>query len=141
MSEIQKSNSIYYKCVNIIKILYAIPEVEKYLFPEGIECHMADFDPVNILWSCLRLGNPLCILFNQTKPTILLIISEVEILNGNFKNEHKKCVFHFLVACKQELNIDEENLFNISDLYVNDTNGFVKVINTIMIIIEILNQK
>jgi cell division control protein 24 len=42
-------------------------------------------------------------------------------------NKSKACVYHFIVACKEQLQFSEDELFTVTDLYQNDTNGFVKV--------------
>ena len=126
------SVSLYQQTMTTIEQLYSIPSFELYLFPEGIHNLMETtdgnpmIDPVAVLWGCFRLGAPLCHLINQFKPAKPLAVPDVSGLTS-YNNTCKKCIYHFLIACKEELNIPESELFSISELYKDDTNGFVKV--------------
>jgi cell division control protein 24 len=82
-------------------------------------------DPLTKLWRLCRLGSPLCTLFNALDPEHPLKVDQNPILNS--VNACKASVYHFIVACRKELLFPEDEMFTISDLYQNDTNGFVKV--------------
>ncbi|KAJ3383673.1 hypothetical protein HDU92_004015 [Lobulomyces angularis] len=124
----------------LLEKLYCIPGFETYLFPQGyqqIPDHLIRVDI--ILWDCFRLGASLCYLMNQTQPRNYLIVPDVSLVQKNsYTNTCKKSVYHFLISCKQEFNIPEEDLFNISELYKNDTSGFMKVLKTVTFVTDIL---
>lgn len=86
-------------------------------------------DPVTQLWQCFRLGAPLCWLFNAMGPAEDLFINPDA--NRSNANECKKQVAKYIMAVRQELGWSTEEMFTVSQLYLNDTNGFVQVIRTI----------
>ncbi|KAG2216464.1 hypothetical protein INT45_006535 [Circinella minor] len=87
-------------------------------------------DPLSKLWFICRQGASLCLLFNTLKPESAIDISQ--------KMKSKAYVYHFSIACRDHLGLDQENLFTVSDLFQDDTNGFVKVVNTVRKILELL---
>ncbi|KAI9323598.1 hypothetical protein BX666DRAFT_2016780 [Dichotomocladium elegans] len=97
-------------------------------------------NPLSKLWSICRRGTPLCILFNALHPELPLKVADRD-PNLNQLNTCKASVYHFLVACRNQLGFPEEDVFTITDLYQDDTNGFVKVVNTINKILHLLEQK
>jgi cell division control protein 24 len=86
---------------------------------------ISSFDPVTQLWQLFRLGAPLCALFNHLKPNTALTINPDA--NRSNANECKKQVAKFIIALQNELQWDPDDCFTVSQLYLNDTNGFVKV--------------
>jgi cell division control protein 24 len=82
-------------------------------------------DPVTDLWKCFRVGASLCHLYNATLPEIELSVRPEATTNN--MNACKAEVYHFLLACKKHLGFADEDLFTISELYSENTNGFVKV--------------
>ncbi|SAM00119.1 hypothetical protein [Absidia glauca] len=96
-------------------------------------------DPLARLCCLCRRGAPLFTLFNALHTKQPLKIDPNPKLNQ--LNNCKASVYHFLVACRQQLLFPEEELFAVSDLYVDDTNGFVKVVNTVHKILQLLEDK
>ncbi|GAA5794928.1 hypothetical protein HPULCUR_000276 [Helicostylum pulchrum] len=96
-------------------------------------------DPLTKLWELCRRGTPLATLFNALNPA--------EPLKLNFNqpqqmtNECKKTVYHFIVACRNQLSFKEEQVFTLSDVYKDNTNGFVKVVNTIDMVLQLLEER
>lgn len=82
-------------------------------------------DPLSKLCYLCRRGTPLFTLFNALNTHQPLKMDPNPKLNQ--VNNCKASVYHFLVACRKQLLFPEEELFTVSDLYVDDTNGFVKV--------------
>lgn len=123
--------SLYERTLILIAKLYNLPDFEYYLFPEGLDALMKGrnsplVDPVSILWGCFRLGAPLCHLFNQLQPQTILSVPDISNVVV-YTNVCKKCIFQFLVGVKEELGKGDEQLFSISEVYKDDTNGLVKV--------------
>ncbi|KAG0174549.1 hypothetical protein DFQ28_005884 [Apophysomyces sp. BC1034] len=96
-------------------------------------------DPLSKLWTICRRGSPLCTLFNALNPESPLKVDHNP--NLNQVNSCKASVYHFIVGCRNQLKFPEEDLFTITDLYQDDTNGFVKVVNTINKILTILEER
>ncbi|UZJ53026.1 hypothetical protein CBS101457_002346 [Exobasidium rhododendri] len=96
-------------------------------------------DPVTQLWQCFRLGAPLCWLFNNLKPRNELVINPDA--NRSNANECKKQVAKFIIALNHELAWDSDDIFTVSQLYLNDTNGFVKVIRTISKLLDVFENR
>lgn len=92
---------------------------------------IASSDPVTQLWQLFRLGAPLCALFNHLGPRTPLGINPDA--NRSNANECKKQVARFIIALQNELGWDPDDCFTVSQLYLNDTNGFVKVSSRVTI--------
>ncbi|KAJ3195575.1 hypothetical protein HK101_011718, partial [Irineochytrium annulatum] len=132
--------SIFQQCIDMIETLYGFPLFEFYLFPDGVEMYQADppapIDPIAILWGCFRLGAPLCMLYNQLNPRQPLNVSDVSTIRPpKYTNVCKDNVYHFILACQNDLGIDKKQMFSISDVYKDDTNDFVKVMKIINMIV------
>ncbi|KAI7818081.1 hypothetical protein BC939DRAFT_401895 [Gamsiella multidivaricata] len=134
--------SLYQSCLNLIERLSGVPDFEDYLNPDlllntqaGTPSGSSPNDPVNQLWVLFRLGSPLACIFNGLRPKEPLKINSADTNLSNI-NACKASVFRFLVACRQELQFKEDDLFTISELYQDDTNGFVKVIKTVSMVLD-----
>ncbi|KAG1051761.1 hypothetical protein G6F43_006051 [Rhizopus delemar] len=123
--------SLYHTCRSVLEKLSVVPNMEYYLNDDSPN------DPLNKLWTICRRGVPLVALFNALEPNDPLTVDS----SCTQLNECKKNVYHFIVACRNELNFKEEDLFTLSDLYKDNTNGFVKVVNSIDIILQLLEEK
>lgn len=135
------SSSLYHTCRSVLDRLSDVPGFDFYLDMENLPpmnltspttsepstptLGANSGDPLSKLWQIARQGSSLCLLFNTLKPETPLKINQDPGLNT--VNSCKASVCHFLVACKKQLEFSESDLFTITDLYSNDTNGFVKV--------------
>ncbi|KAI8979267.1 hypothetical protein BDF20DRAFT_835320 [Mycotypha africana] len=126
--------SIYHTCRSVL---------DKLLLVEGMSVYYSTVadgnDPLTKLWELCRKGLPLATLFNALEPLERLTTN----INCNdlTTSQCKKIIYHFIVACRNQLLFKEEDLFTLSDLYKDNTNGFVKVINTINILLNLLEEK
>lgn len=122
------STSLYQTCRIITDRLREVVGFEELYFKDVGVAQSPLFsakDPVMDLWKCFRLGASLCHLYNATMPEIELSVRP-EASTANM-NACKAEVYHFLLACKKHLNFADVDLFTISELYSENTNGFVKV--------------
>ena len=113
------SGSLYHTCRSVLDRISCVEGMANYLD----QC--PDADPLSKLTLICRQGFPLCTLYNALEPTELLKDDTDPSLNA--VNSCKKNVYHFIVACRSQLLFPEEDMFTITDLYQDDTNGFVKV--------------
>jgi cell division control protein 24 len=137
--------SLYERTMALIGKLYSLPDFEFYLFPDGVDVLVSGesvsvIDPIAILWHCFRLGAPLCHLLNQLRPRNLVDVPDVSGL-VNYTNVCKKCIYRFLIGVKEELGVSDDQLFTISELYKDDTNGLVKVINTVNMVLDDMERR
>ena len=84
-------------------------------------------DPVSSLWRCLRKGVPLMTIYNVLQPVEPLRIED----SMPESRKPKAAAFKFVKMCLEELRIPPGDCFTISDLFGDDTTGFVKVCNSL----------
>lgn len=116
------SRSLYQICVNLRQRLSQVPGFNAYLSDADDEDEGGEMDPVSSLWMCLRKGTPLMIIYNCLQPAEPLQMDETMAA----KNP-KKPAFKFVEACLRDLKIPPGECFTLSDLFGDDTTGFVKV--------------
>ncbi|KAI3635720.1 hypothetical protein MIR68_006358 [Amoeboaphelidium protococcarum] len=97
-------------------------------------------DPVSSLWTCFRHGEALCLLVNIMVPNAIPIVHPCRKVFETPKLGQTN-VYNFLRACKDNLHIDSSRLFTTSDLYRDDTNAFVKVLDVVEIVAEMLTAQ
>lgn len=83
-----------------------------------------DVDPVTLLWRTFRRGYPLMTIYNALNPPVRLEVDETKVKDVK---RPQAATFKFLQACLKDLGFASEECFIISDLYGDDTTGFVKV--------------
>lgn len=118
-----KDTSLFQICLNLQQRLNAIPGFERWLIEEK-QAADDDADPVSLLWRTFRKGYPLMDVYNALGPKAPLFVDENKI---GEKNRPRAAAYKFLQACVTELKLPPEECFIISDLYGDDTTGFVKV--------------
>lgn len=134
------AQGLYQTCLTLRERLRDVPGFEKFLDPPEDADPSVPEDPVTQLWRCFRMGSSLCVLFNATRPAELI---RDDRLSPSLKtvNDCKAASYHFLKGIKQELDIQGDDAFMISNLYSDDTNGFVKVTKTVTKILDILKER
>lgn len=138
------ASSLYQSCRIIERRLRDVPDFEPYLLatrslndanPDASTTRTPHLkDPVNELWRCFRLGSSLCHLYNALLPSNPLTVRPDATLAN--LNACKAGVYHFLIACRNELHFVDEELFSISELYSENTTGFVKVTRTVSLVLD-----
>lgn len=113
------SGSLYHTCRLVLDKLATVDGLANYLEVETTT------DPLSKLTSICRQGYPLCTLYNALNPATPLTVENDPTLNA--RNCCKAIVYHFIVACRNDLKFPEEDMFTITNLFSDDTNGFVKV--------------
>ena len=117
--------SMYQTCMNLKKRLAEVPGFEPHLAEmEEEDRAMGSTDPVASLWNCFRKGIPLITLFNASQPDEPLEIDPAKVPEAK---RPKAAAFKFLQACLQDMAFPQQDCFLITDLYGENTTGFMKV--------------
>lgn len=118
-----KDQSLFQICLQLRTRLRGLPEVDESLKEEESAAD-EDMDPVTLLWRTFRRGLPLISIINALNPDKPVDLSKSA---GNEKKRLQAAVFKFIHTCVTDLKIPPEDCFILSDLYGDDTTGFVKV--------------
>ncbi|KGQ01696.1 hypothetical protein PAAG_11542 [Paracoccidioides lutzii Pb01] len=131
--------SLFQSCASLKKRLAEVPGFEPHL-AEMAEMDRTDeaIDPVASIWRCLRQGYPLMTIFNASKPAEPLTIDTDKVPEAR---RPKAAAFKFLQACLLELEFPQQECFLITDLYGENTTGFVKVIKMVSRVLDILEMR
>ncbi|QRW24995.1 Rho guanine nucleotide exchange factor scd1 [Rhizoctonia solani] len=113
-------------------------------------------DPVRQLWDLLALGVPLCILYNALPGVDPLQIdcsieeTERKLAQASAEsktptNKHAKHATAFFIMGLKQLAESgdlrgQPEMFTVSELFGNNTNGFVKVVSTVIFLLERLPE-
>lgn len=124
--------SLYHTCRSVLDRLSLVEGMSIYLdfesptstSPSESVINNTSNDPLTKLWELCRRGTPLATLFNALHPAEPLKMLNIP---QQQMSECKKTVYHFIVACRNQLLFTEEQVFTLSDVYKDSTNGFVKV--------------
>jgi len=121
-----KEQSLYQICLNLKERLRQVPGFEEHINEmEDIDDEEEDGeDPVSLMWRCFKLGFPLMTIYNALEPEVPL---EIDLSKVQESKMGKAATFKFLQGCLTELEFPAAECFLITDLYGNDTTGFVKV--------------
>ena len=122
----QENSSLYQSCMSLRTRLATVPGFEGHIAEmEEEEAETADsIDPVTLMWNSLRRGYPLMTVYNALRPAKPLHVDPSKVRE---KDVPKAATFKFLQACMSDLKIESSECFLITDLYGEDTTGFVKV--------------
>lgn len=127
------SSSLFQICVSLRQRLLGVPGFSDSLLEEEEDAD-DDTDPVTVLWRTFRRGYPLMDLYNALQPAQLLILGP----GVRDDKRGKAATFKFLQACVNGLKFPQEECFIITDLYGDDTTGFVKVARVVNRVLDIL---
>ena len=130
------SSSLFQICVSLRQRLLGVPGFSESLIEEEEDAD-EDTDPVTLLWRTFRRGYPLMLLYNALRPDRPLVLPA----NVREDKRGKAATFKFLQACLADLKFPQEEMFIITDLYGDDTTGFVKVAKVVNRVLDILVQR
>lgn len=127
------SSSLFQICVSLRQRLLAVPGFSNSVLEEEDQAD-DDTDPVTVLWRTFRRGYPLMDLYNTLRPARPLEIG----VGVRDDKRGKAATFKFLQACVNDLKFPQEECFIVTDLYGDDTTGFVKVARVVNRVLDIL---
>nr|POE47006.1 rho guanine nucleotide exchange factor scd1 [Quercus suber] len=129
-------SSLFQICVSLRQRLMGVPGFSDSLLEEEDDAD-EDTDPVTLLWRTFRRGYPLVHLYNALQPPQPLVLG-AGVREGQ---RGKAATFKFLQACINDLKFPADECFIVTDLYGDDTTGFVKVARVVNRVLDILVQR
>ncbi|KAH3664717.1 hypothetical protein OGATHE_003532 [Ogataea polymorpha] len=102
-----------------------------FTFSAGILPAQTSHDPVTPLLKLFQQGAPLCLIFNTLSPE-----NKIELVLSDDIKVCKMSVYKFLSACKQHLNIRDDELFSITSVFSDDTNHLLQVIAAVNLVLD-----
>lgn len=97
-----------------------------FTFTAGVLPTNMTVDPATQLWKLYQQGTPLCLVFNQICP-----LDPIPIVRGDDLRMCKKAVYDFVVAVKTHLNIDDDSMFTISNVFSDNTHDLLKIVKVV----------
>ena len=119
-------SSLYQICMNLRSRLADVPGFEDHIAEMEEEEAAANgaLDPVTLMWNFLRRGYPLITIYNALSLGDPIYFDQTKLKESKVG---KAATFKFLEACMRDLKFEPSECFLITDLYGEDTTGFVKV--------------
>ena len=97
-----------------------------FTFTAGVLPANISVDPATHLWKLFQQGAPFCVLINHILPD-----SQIPVVSSDDLRICKKSVYDFLIAVKTQLNFDDENMFTISNVFSDNAQDLIKIIDVI----------
>lgn len=131
---VREGESLYRQCINLRRRLSGVPGFRPYI-EEMEERENEGADPVSSLWQCFRSGLPLLAIYNASNPEEgdLTIPSDMP-----EKKLGKTAAFLFIKSCLTQMEIPSADTFTVTELYSDNTTGFLKVIRNVDRVLDIL---
>lgn len=127
--------SLFQICIKLRRRLSGVPGFQPYL-DEMEERESEGVDPVSSLWQCFRSGLPLLTIYNASEPEG----GELKVDSKRPDKVGKEAAFLFIKACMQQMNIPPSDTFTVTELYSDNTTGFVKVTKLINRVLDLLRM-
>lgn len=133
---IREGESLYQICIKLQRRLAGVPGFEEHL--AQIEKREEEgSDPVSSLWQCFREGVPLLAIFNASQPEE----GELKVKQGSAPERRgKEAAYLFTKACKEQMKIPSIDIFTLTDLFSDNTTGFVKVTKVVNRVLDLLQM-
>lgn len=105
-----------------------------FTFTAGVLPANLTLDPATQLWKLFQQGVPLCLLFNTIEPEHAIPLGDSDDLRMC-----KKAVYDFLIAVKMHLELDDEFMFTISNVFSDNTHDLLKIVKVVSKLVEMKN--
>lgn len=130
---VRDGESLYQICIKLRRRLSGVPGFQPYL-EEMEEREAEGADPVSSLWQCFRSGLPLLTIYNASEPEGGELIVDTK----RPERVGKEAAFLFIKACMQQMKIPAADTFTVTELYSDNTTGFVKVTKLVNRVLDLL---
>lgn len=133
---VREGESLYQICIKLRRRLSGVPGFQPYL--EDMEHREEEgSDPVSSLWQCFRTGLPLLTIYNASQPEE----GELKVKQSQVPEKiGKEAAYLFTKACNQQMKIPTTEIFTITDLFSDNTTGFVKVTKVVNRVLDLLSM-
>ena len=101
-------------------------------FSTGLLPAQISYDPVTPLSKLFKHGSSLCLLFNALSPE-----NAIEVASSDDLKICKMNIYLFLTACKQHLNIRDDELFPVTMVQSDNTTHLLRVIHSIEFVLNL----
>lgn len=107
-----------------------------FTFTAGVLPANIGVDPATHLWKMFQQGSSLCALFN-------CVVSDysIPIVGSDDLRVCKKSVYDFLIAVKMHLNFEDDSMFTISDVFLDNTHDLLKVLKVVNKLVSLKTSK
>lgn len=117
--------SIYLDHSGTSQMAGAAPLVNSiFTFTAGVLPASLHVDPATQLWKLFRQGSPLCLLYNSICPDHSIPV----VPPSEDMRVCKKAVYDFLIAVKTQLQLEDEEMFTISNVFTDSTHDLLKIL-------------
>lgn len=103
-----------------------------YTFASGMLPANVSCDPVTQIWKLFQQGAPLCVIYNSVNPN-----NQLPIVSADDLKICKRSVYDFLLRCKEDLNLRDDELFPISYVFSSSTNDLLQVIQVVNTVLDL----
>lgn len=103
-------------------------------FSTGILPRDVFHDPVTAVSNLFKLGAPFCLVFNAVSQDPK---DHLEVITSDDTKICKMSIYKFLLACKQHLNIRDDELFPVTMPFSNDTSHLKRVIKSVEFVLNL----
>lgn len=133
---VREGESLYQICIKLRRRLSGVPGFQPYL--EDMEQREEEgSDPVSSLWQCFRTGLPLLTIYNASQPEE----GEIKVKQSQVPEKiGKEAAYLFTKACNQQMKIPATEIFTLTDLFSDNTTGFVKVTKVVNRVLDLLSM-
>ncbi|KZP17964.1 hypothetical protein FIBSPDRAFT_829889 [Athelia psychrophila] len=136
-----QSTSLYQQCSSLRSRLMRIHDFPTFFsLASPPDSARQSTDPVTQLWDCFALGIPLCYIFNLLPPPItpINIVTDPASFDVSDLRAKKRAIALFAMQIRQVALCEP---FTVTDLLDrNSTDGLVKVINTVTVLVDQLPE-
>lgn len=101
-------------------------------FTAGVLPAKISVDPATQMWKLFQQGSPLCLVFNHVSDE-----NHIPIISSSDLRVCKKAVYDFLIAVKMHLHFDDDIMFTISNVFLDNTHDLLRIIRVVNKVLDL----
>lgn len=102
-------------------------------FASGVLPRGIVHDPVTSLFNLFKLGAPFCLILNA-----VFVENPLDVVTSDDMKVCKMSIYKFLLACKQRLNIRDDELFPVTMPFSHDSSHLKRVIKSVEFVLNLV---